>query len=272
MKKRYDEALPFVIPILKKYYIEQHQKHTEDNSYYETLVGVMKDDEWKKFLGLIEWKFEENDEQEIREKIKIIIIELCEKFNVDVIYCEKILASLLDMIASGALETDFLEKLVSVAEVKLLFYDFVREAKVDEKIDPLHIKWDALICNDIRNLEEKIIKVCPNFNKDILLDYEDDFIDGKFEQQHYPEIKEVKAYNYRIFKVCERYIRNLLKQQDMELSENDIIKIIIELSEQAEKIILDKNKTYKVPYLDKDMFYKTVLILFQECFISLDKR
>lgn len=270
--EKYDEALPFIIPILKDYYIEQHQKHTVDNSYYETLVEGMEYEEWKKFFGLIEWKFDEDDEQEIRDKIKTLIIQLCEKYNADVKYSGKIFACILDLIDTGALETDFLKKLVPVSDVKLLFYDYVREAKVHEKLDPVHTKWDGLKCDDVRNLEEKILNVCPNFDKDILLDYEDDFIDGKFEQEHYTDMKEVKAYNYRIYKVCERHIRNLLKEEDIRLSEDDIIKTLRELSEEAEKIILDKNKTYKIPFLDKDMFHKTVLILFQECFIALDKR
>lgn len=271
IEKRYDEVLPFIIPVIKSYYIEQHKKHSIDNSYYEDVIEDIKYDEWKTFFELIEWRFNEPNEMEIRDKIQILIMELCKEYNVEVRYSDKILASILDMISSRALETDFLNKLVHVSDVKLMFYDFVREVKVDEKLDPVHTRWDELKCNDVRDLGEKIFSVCPDFDEDILLEYEDDFIEGKFEQDNYIEIKEVKAYNYRIYKVCNKYVKKLLKDKnDIAFSEEHIVEIIKELTCEGEKSILDKSKTYKIPYKDRDMVYKTVLILFQECFIALD--
>lgn len=272
---KFDESLPFIIPIVKEYYIEQHKKHTEDNTYYESLIEDMKYEEWKKFFSLIEWKFGQSNETEIRNKIISLIEQLCVEYGVEIKHCGNILASILDMVESRVLESDFLNKVVHVSEVKLLFYDFIRDAKVTEKLDPAHIKWDEIKCDDVRDLEEKILNVCPEIDGDILQDYEDDFIEGKFEQQHCTEIREVKAYNYRVYKACKRYIKNLLKDkedmEDIEFSEEDILKIINDLSNEAEAVVLDKSKTYKTPYLDKDMVRKTVLILFQECYLALDK-
>jgi hypothetical protein len=274
IEEKYDEVLPFVIPIVKDYYKEQHKRHSEDNSYYEILIEEMKYEEWKKFFSLIEWRFGQDDEKEIRNKIKALIVQLCKEYDVDIKYSSKILASILDMINSRALENDFLNKLVHVSDIKVLFYDFVRDVKVEEKLDPVYRKWDELKCEDVRDLGEKILAVCDDFDEDSLFEYEDDFVEGKFEQQHCTEIKEVKAYNYRIYKVCKKYIKNLLKSKDkdnLEFSEDDIIKIIEELTNESEQSILDKSKTYKMPYMDRDMVYKTVLILFQECFIALDR-
>lgn len=272
---KYDEALPFTIPIVKEYYIEQHRKHTADNTYYENLIEDMKYEEWKTFFGLIEWKFDQADETETRNKITALIEQLCVEYGVEKRLCGKILASILDMIESRVLESDFLNKVVHVSEIKLLFYDFIREAKMEEKLDPAHIKWDEIKCDDVRDLAEKILNVCPEIDDDILQDFEDDFIEGKFEQQHCTEIREVKAYNYRVYKACKKYIKNLLKEKEdienIEFSEDDILKIIDDLSNESEAIVLDKSKTYKTPYLDKDMVRKTVLILFQECYLALDK-
>lgn len=57
-EKRYDEAFPFVLPIFKAYYIEQHSKHVktpEDMEKIQKILDTMTVEKWKKFFGLIEW-------------------------------------------------------------------------------------------------------------------------------------------------------------------------------------------------------------------------
>ncbi|NFT07685.1 hypothetical protein FDF26_11530 [Clostridium botulinum] len=82
----------------------------------------------------------------------------------------------------------------------------------------------------------------------------------------------IKAYNYRIYNVCKREIKHILKKKEKyEFDEEEINDIIYKLTEVAERCILDKGKTYKIPYSDEDMVRKTILILFQECFLALDK-
>ena len=55
-EKRYDEAFPFVLPIFKAYYIEQHSKHVktpEDMEKIQKILDTMTVEKWKKFFGLI---------------------------------------------------------------------------------------------------------------------------------------------------------------------------------------------------------------------------
>ncbi|WP_297132288.1 hypothetical protein [Terrisporobacter sp.] len=96
-------------------------------------------------------------------------------------------------------------------------------------------------------------------------------IDGKFEQTKHSEPKKVKAYNYRIYKECYRYINRLLKSKQLEkFTQQEIEGIIDEMTDKCYMLILDKGKTYNIPYRDRDMIRKTILILFEECFIALD--
>lgn len=271
--KRYDEALPIVIPILREYYIEQYKKHKSDDiSYYEKEIDDMEEKEWIDFFNLIEWKFEEDDEFELTKKLELLVEELCKKFYVENKYNKKILSCIRDLIESQSLNKNFLEKVVHVAQIEVLFKDFALEAKLEERLDPVHKKWDEIEVNDVRDLEKKILSVCEEFDEDELDELQDSYIEGKFEQTSYSEKREVKAYNYRIYKECKKRIKHILKgKEEYKFSEEEIGEIIEELTDISEKHILDKGKTYKIPYKDRDMVKKTILILFEECFLALDK-
>lgn len=275
ISKEYDQALPIIVPVLKDYYISQHNTNSnskEDAKFYENLINGYSDETWKTFFQLIEWKFNEENEKTLRFKLESTVKNVCDKLDVDSKYSDKILSCILQLIEEKSLEKNFLNRMVSVSDIKLLFKDFERKVRVEERIDPVHKKWDELDKSDIRDLEEKIKSVCPNFDEDDLEDLQTDFAEGKFEQDSYREIKAVKAYNYRIYNICRRRIRDILKKKDeYKFSEEEINNILDELTQVSEKHILDKAKTYEIPYKDTDMVKKSILILFQECFLALDK-
>ncbi len=275
ISKEYDQALPIIVPVLKDYYISQHNTNSnskEDAKFYENLINGYSDETWKTFFQLIEWKFNEENEKTLRFKLESTVKNVCDKLDVDSKYSDKILSCILQLIEEKSLEKNFLNRMVSVSDIKLLFKDFERKVRVEERIDPVHKKWDELDKSDIRDLEEKIKSVCPNFDEDDLEDLQTDFAEGKFEQDSYREIKAVKAYNYRIYNICRRRIKDILKKKDeYKFSEEEINNILDELTQVSEKHILDKAKTYEIPYKDTDMVKKSILILFQECFLALDK-
>ena len=275
ISKEYDQALPIIVPVLKDYYISQHNTNSnskEDAKFYENLINGYSDETWKTFFQLIEWKFNEENEKTLRFKLESTVKNVCDKLDVDSKYSDKILSCILQLIEEKSLEKNFLNRMVSVSDIKLLFKDFERKVRVEERIDPVHKKWDELDKSDIRDLEEKIKSVCPNFDEDDLEDLQTDFAEGKFEQDSYREIKAVKAYNYRIYNICRRRIRDILKKKDeYKFSEEEINNILDELTQVSEKHILDKAKTYEIPYKDTDIVKKSILILFQECFLALDE-
>lgn len=271
-KKEYMKALPIVIPVLKDYYIEQHKKHSKDITYYKGLINQMEQSDWERFFKLIEWKFNEDDETELRGNILSVVEALCSKYGVDAKYSKGILSCIVDLIETQSLEKEFLNKIVHVAQIELLFKEFAFEVKIEEKLDPMHKLWDGIENNDSRDLQDKILYVCKDFDMDTLSELTDEFIEGKYEQSSYQDIREIKAYNYRIYSACRKQIKLILKEkQNFGFSEKEIEEIFEDLTDVSEQHILDKGKTYKIPYKDKDMVRKTILILFQECFLALDK-
>ena len=167
-------------------------------------------------------------------------------------------------------ETDFLHRMVHVGEIKSLFLELAQELKIQEKLDPLHAKWDSIKCDDIRDINDKFLGVCPDFDMDLLEELEEEYIEGAFEQNQYQNHKQVKAYNYRVYGVCKRIVKDVIKKNGNVLSQNQIENIIENLTDEAEKLILDKAKTYSVAFEDRDMVRKTILLLFQECYLAFD--
>lgn len=274
IEKRYDEAFPFVLPIFKAYYIEQHSKHVkvpEDIEKFQEILDAMTEERWKKFFGLVEWNFGEADEIEVRKNIDNLVEELCVKFDVNKKYAELISAKILDMIESRKFEKDFLQSIVHVAEVENLFLKFAQEARLEEKLDPMHEKWDEIECGDVRNISEKILSVCDEFEKDCLDELEDEYIDGVYEQKHHQNHRQVKAYNYRVYKTCKKIIGKFLKKHNGKLTQAEIEQLMEELKVEAEKVIQDKAKTYNMPFEDEDMIRKTIILLFEECYLAFDE-
>jgi hypothetical protein len=271
VEREYDEAFPFVLPILKEYYLKQHSKHTEDISVFERIWDSITIDKWKKFFALIEWNFGERTEQEVLKVVTEKVSQLCIQYDVDQKYVNSIVAQLKDMVESRTSQKDFLQRIVHVGEVKSLFLELAQEAKVLEKLDPMHERWDSINCNDIRDINDKFRGVCPQYNEEHILELEEEYIDGSYEQSQHYDIRQVKAYNYRIYVVCKKLIKKTVENHKTGFTQKQIETIVEELTDEAEKLIQDKAKTYKIAFNDRDMVRKTILILFQECYLALDE-
>lgn len=162
--------------------------------------------------------------------------------------------------------------MIQVGDIKCIFLEYALEAKVQDKLDPIHEKWDDIECSDIRDLKDKFLDVCPEYNEDLLYDLQDEYTDGVFEQRHHTNLKQVKAYNYRVYKACEKLIKRKIAEIGEDFSPKRIAEIIDVLTDEAEVHVNDKAKTYQVAFSDRDMIRKTVLMLFQDCYIAFNER
>jgi hypothetical protein len=272
IEKKYELALPFVLPILRQYYIEQHGKHTKDIRTYEQLWDSMTLEKWGEFFDLIEWNFGEKNELEVRASVDLEVRDLCIDYGVELKFVNSIVSQLIDMVESRTFKKDFLQRIVHVAEVKSMFLELAQNVKIVEKLDPIHLKWDDIKCDDIRDINDKILNVCPDYDTNLLVDLEQEYIDGLLEQKSCPDIREIKAYNYRVYVVCKKIVKQVIKDRKCIFSQDEISGILDRLTDEAEKLITDKAKTYKMPFLDRDMVRKTIIFLFQECYLALDER
>jgi len=272
IEKRYSESLPFIIPIFREYYIDQHKKHAKDIDIYIEMIDSMTFEKWIEFFELIEWKFGEKTEIELIASVNEKVSMLCHIHGIDQKFVAKIVEQIIGKIELHTFEKDFLRKMIQVGDIKCIFLEYALEAKVQDKLDPIHEKWDDIECSDIRDLKDKFLDVCPEYNEDLLYDLQDEYTDGVFEQRHHTNLKQVKAYNYRVYKACEKLIKRKIAEIGEDFSPKRIAEIIDVLTDEAEVHVNDKAKTYQVAFSDRDMIRKTVLMLFQDCYIAFNER
>lgn len=120
-EKDYDSVFPFVLPIFKEYYLEQHKKHGDDIGIYEQLWSSKDDKDWKRFFDLIEWNFENKTEEDIREDNKNLVRRLCEKHCLE--YSDTILERIIGKLMSRMTEKDLLKKVVFTSDITCLFWE-----------------------------------------------------------------------------------------------------------------------------------------------------
>ncbi|ABR47069.1 hypothetical protein Amet_0844 [Alkaliphilus metalliredigens QYMF] len=277
IEKEYDKALPVFKIIFKDYYISQHEQNLkkeekEKIEIFQQIINQVTDEEWKLFLNLIDWNFEQEDEKILIASVKDKIGKLCDEYDVKLRYIDSIFNEIMSMIEMGTFQDDFLNKVVHVAQLKVLFLEKARIVQSEEYLDPAHQKWDDICCEDIRNLKEKVESVCNQYGEDIE-DLQDDYVEGAYEQEHHNNLKAVKAFKYRIYKLCEREIRKAMKVSDTtDMSKIQIDNFVSTMTDKCETLISDKAKTYNtIPFKDRDMIRKTILILFEECYLAFDK-
>lgn len=269
---KYDVALPYVKAVVSDYYLEQHKKHTKNLKPYEQVLDNLDDAKWITFLSLIQWNFGEPNEQLLRKNINDKVSNLCVLYDVDTKYSQSISAQLIDMIEMRSFESDFLEKLVHVGEVSTLFLEKVRDVKVVDSLDPMHKRWENINCDDVRNIQEKILHVCSNYDSDELDILLDDYADGLYEQKNHNNLKAVMAYNYRVYSVCRRLLKAKIKEIGSTFTVDQINSTLEELVTAAEIHLKDKSQTYTIAYNDKDMIRKAIIILFEQCYLAFDKK
>lgn len=271
IEKDYSKILELFKKVFSKYYIEQHEKHTENIQVYIERLENLSDEKWINFLDLIEWNFGETDEVELRKDIDSIVLELCKSNGVNTNLANAISAEIIDMIEKRTFENDFLSRVVHVSEIKLLFLEKVTITETKVVNDPVHSRWDEVDCDKYLNLRDKFQNVCHNYCDYKMMTLLDEYTDGVFEQKSYYDAKAIKAYNYRIYKKCKNLLETKYRLSNESISADEIDEIITGLIEESNEIIKDKAQTYNFPFKDKDMIRKSVLLLFEECYINFVK-
>lgn len=62
-----------------------------------------------------------------------------------------------------------------------------------------------------------------------------------------------------------------LKKHDGNFTQLEIETLMEKLKDEAKKVIQDKARTYNIPFKDEDMIRKTIILLFQECYLAFDE-
>lgn len=267
----YNDVLEKVITIFKDYYIRTYESSKKTGNV--KMLEYITLEQWRTFFDNIDWKFGEPDEQELKARI----IEKIKKVKLYKGYVygseEYIFARINEMFDERLSETDFLKKLVHIAEIENIFMSLmVGENKFT---DSAYKVWEVIPPpTDKRNLKDKLLSVCREYSRKKIAMHIMDFTSGQIEMNENPRQQCVSAYKYRVYEACKRglveFIDSYKNKGNIELCEEEIEEIFNMLFLKAKKHLEDKSKNYDYPFKDDDILMKTIYMLFENCFLCFD--
>lgn len=262
-----DELAATIKTILEEEYEKQYQK-IPGNGHYKTLEGMTIVD-FKDFLGKINWLSGQEDESELQEST-IKLVKSSKYYQINMSGKEQlILAKLMDKIDEKQHFKDFAERFINSAEVELIFK--MAESEIsDALLDPLWKELQSISTKitDKRNLEEKILAVCPSYPRSKIATLARKACNSKTEED--ASNKSFLSLKYRIFEACEdHYFDNgkFLSETDS-ASVDSTIKL---LQKKAEESINELKKDYTYTISNKESINNIVINLVDSCFICFDE-
>lgn len=262
-----DEIATLIKAILVAEYKEQYEK-IEGKGHLITLEEMSLDD-FKTFLNKITWLSGQEDESSLQETTEKLIKE-SSYYQISMSGKEQlILAKLLDKIDEKQHFKDYAERFINSAEVQLIFK--MAESEINESLlDPIwkDLQELSLKITDKRNLEEKILDVCPTYPKSKIATLARKACNSKTEED--ASNKSFLSLKYRVFEACDDHFfdhRKLEKGVD----QNSIDTIIKALQEKAASSIEELKKDYTYSVSNRETVNSIVLNLIDSCFVSLDE-
>jgi hypothetical protein len=262
-----DEAASLIKSVLIDEYKDQYKK-IEGNGHLKALEDMPLDD-FKSFLNKITWLSGQEDEsalQEIAEKL----IKESNYYQISMSGKEQlILAKLLDKIDEKQHFQDYAERFINSAEVHLIFK--MAESEINESLlDPIwkDLQELSLKISDKRNLEEKILDVCPTYPKSRIATLARKACNSKTEED--ASNKSFLSLKYRVFEACDDYFFDHQKlEKDVDQKCIDMtIKI---LQEKAVSSVEELKKDYTYSVSNRETINSIVLNLIDSCLVSLDE-
>lgn len=269
MKKNFDNE--DLLITVKKVLVDEYKKQYKgkESDGYLQFLEEMSDDLWKSFLNKIDWKFEQEDEEELEQTL-IEEIRKQSFYKVDLFGKESyVIAALLDEFEKRQNIKDHFGRLISDSQVKLKLLEVGNNQY--KMSDPVYEQWEKLESpKDKRNLDEKIEAVTKTYSKRKLGMFARKIGAVKLELAKI-DSKGKGAYQYRIYDSCEERLLELLDSYDgSEVEPRVVDGWIDDLVQFAEKHLAEKSKDFTYPFKNKDTLRNTVLELFDSCFLSFD--
>jgi len=256
---------------IKRVLIDEYKKQYKgkDSDGFLQRLKEMSDELWISFLDKIDWKFDQEDEEELEQTI-MEEIRKQSLYTVDLYGKESyVIAALLDEFEKRQNFKDHLGRLISDSQVRLKLLEVGNNQY--KMSDPVYEQWEKLeLPNDKRNLEEKIEAVTKVYNKQKLRMYARKIGAVKLELAKI-DSKDKAAYQFRIYDACEERLFEILEAYDGSEVEPKVVDgWINDLVQFAESHLAEKSKDFTYPFKNKDTLRNTILELFDSCYLSFD--
>lgn len=259
------EELRIAFALTKSEYEDQYKNN---KGGFFPLLQSMPLEEFDTFLKNMDWSIS-NETNETLEEDALHAIRNSRYFN----YRHKglenyLLASLLNELEKRSGKPSPTDRLLNTDTLRNIFNEMLLGSAVETRVDdPACEKWDGVSTNDFRNLQEKILAVCPNFSTAKLKTLAR--VCGLARSVEPEGQREMKGMLRRILDVCETELLSMSSQASM--TEKEVLDAIDHLSKVAENHLASLRGTYRYRARDHHSVKGAVLTLFDDCFLALDE-
>ncbi|WP_295801136.1 hypothetical protein [Mucilaginibacter sp.] len=262
-----------LIPSIKKFIIAEYKAQYDKPGHPGRIdvIEKMSDNQWRKFISSIDWKFGEFDEvakkQEVLDKIKA-----CKHFSTSQVGKEaSIFAELMEMYDERQNIKDPTEKFIHSSEIELVF---IRASSDPNHLiaDPVWQLWATMPQSDSRNLKDKIIDVCTSYSERKIEQHALKVARSLIEQSSFVTDKSLLSLKYRVFEHCNDFLLAYLGNRDVSnpITEQEIDELLKKLIEEANDVINNLSKKFSYTYNNQKLIDGLILELFDSCYLAFD--
>jgi hypothetical protein len=244
-------------------------EYADASKGYRTLLESMAEAEFINFLTSIDWVVA-SDSNDSLETAALQLIRTCRFYNHRHSDLENfILSNLMDEIEKRACSKSPLDRLVNTDTLRSIFNEIIFKSVLSDQVeDPAVDEWDDINNTDFRNLPDKILAVCPNFNPRLLkVLAKNCSLSRKVEAEG---AREMKALLRRILDVCEMPLIQKCATATS-FTEQEVTNIIDDLTLIAKNHITSLSSRYRYAPRDSHAVKGAVLTLFDDCFLAFDE-
>lgn len=264
-----------ILSIVKLIIIEEYKRQyaTKEPMGYLNVIEKFTDKQFLSFLETIDWKFEQEDEEELLESLKVSI-NYFSKPHLKIDGKEHlIISAMLDEFEKRQNVKDVFSRFVTHDIFMRILYEVSNDQY--RPPDPVAKMWDTLgEPEDNRIIREKILDVCPNFNLKKVSKYERKIATVKMELEQLGSKDKLayKAYKYRVFTASEDRLDELKEvNSDTGLTSKKIEDWLLEMFNYSHEALKDKAQDYVIPFKSQDTLFNTVLELFDSCYLQFEE-
>ncbi|MFM9331569.1 hypothetical protein [Paenibacillus mesotrionivorans] len=273
IEKKYQEVLPFIKCILIDDYKKQYLGKNETG--YLDLIEKYTDDMWIQFLERIDWKFNQEDENQLEEAL-LLKVKSCRLYNtVSVSGKEQYIIDALDKeLEKRQAYKDPFHRLINTDTVKTKFLEIGNNVASTKPLDPCYEDWESMEKPfDVRNINDKIKAVSPDYDETTFEIFARKI--GSIEKQLLRvQPQERGAYLYRVFEACEeQLLRVVYKQTRQSTVEPPVVDDWIDMLVRVAAAHLgDWGKDYRYPFQSENAVRDTIYELINSCYLAFDRR
>ncbi len=245
------------------------------NQYKETpnrIKGVekLRNNDWLKFLSIIDWNFNQEDDKSLKAKI-ISKIEHSDLFNTSLKgKAEIIFNELIELVDERQNCKSFADRVLNCADVKNAFLKAELDRTEAKSEDFVWKQWETLTPPETRNLVEKIKSVSNGYSSKGLRLKNLKASRGLLSTKEFEKDKKFLSLRYRIYEACLEKLSEYELSNETEESEiNSIFKQLISFATvEIDKLKVNYNY-YNV--CKEDIIEGIVYELFESCFLAFDQ-